>query len=70
MVELAALGVTYAGVDRRWLSDDLYAALRSAGLRIGVWTVNERDEIRKFVAMGVDFITSDRPDVVRRIVPR
>ena len=68
--EISALGVTHVGVSRQWLDDELFAAFREHGLRVGVWTVNEPREIRKFVTLGVDFLTTDRPDVARSIVPR
>ena len=32
-------------------------------LRLGVWTANRVDEMRRLVAAGVDSITSDRPDL-------
>jgi glycerophosphoryl diester phosphodiesterase len=35
------------------------------GLRVIVWTVNDPAVIAKVLAMGVDGIISDRPDVVR-----
>lgn len=38
------------------------------GLKVGVWTVNEEWQIKKMIDLGVDGITSDRPDIVRRIM--
>ena len=35
------------------------------GLRVVVWTVNEPEQIAKMLALGVDGIISDRPDLVR-----
>ena len=32
---------------------------------VGVWTVDDPDQMRKFALMGVDFITSNRPDLLR-----
>lgn len=66
--EMAALGVDYVGVDERRITDQLYTALRASGLKIGVWTVNDESRMKALAEMGVDFITSDRPDVLRRIV--
>jgi glycerophosphoryl diester phosphodiesterase len=40
------------------------AAARAAGMRIVVWTVNERDDIARMLAAGVDGIISDYPDRV------
>ena len=62
---MAGLGVTYVGVEKSWLSEPLYRELRSRGLGVGVWTVDDPEAMRKFAAMGVDFITSNRPDLLR-----
>ena len=46
------------------------AVLREAhalGLRVVVWTVNEPEAIGKMLALGVDGIISDRPDIVMRL---
>ncbi len=36
-----------------------------AGLKVGVWTVNDATEIRNWLDMGVDYITSDYPRLVK-----
>ncbi|MCX7029329.1 MAG: glycerophosphodiester phosphodiesterase family protein [Spirochaetes bacterium] len=63
--EMAALGVTSVGVEKTWLLEPLYRQLRSRGLGVGVWTVDDSGEMRRFALMGVDFITSNRPDLLR-----
>ena len=35
------------------------------GLQVAIWTVNEPGEIKKMLDLGVDGMTTDRPDVVR-----
>lgn len=37
-------------------------------LPVHVWTVDDADEIRRFLAMGVDAVQSDRPDVLARVL--
>lgn len=39
-----------------------------AGLEVNVWTVNDEAEMRRFVRLGVDYITTDRPDVLLKIL--
>ena len=34
---------------------------QNQGLRVGVWTINDADAIRKWLDMGVDFLTSNYP---------
>jgi glycerophosphoryl diester phosphodiesterase len=66
---LAAQGFRCVGVQHHLLTPHLFQALRTQGLRVGVWTVNTPSSIRKFATMGVDFITSDRPDLLRALIP-
>ncbi|MDR0901322.1 MAG: hypothetical protein LBM92_00940 [Opitutaceae bacterium] len=40
------------------------AAAHAAGIKFGVWTVNDPAEMRKFLRMGVDRIYTDRPKVL------
>jgi glycerophosphoryl diester phosphodiesterase len=63
--EMAALGAAFVGVEKSWLTEPLYKELRSRGLGVGVWTVDDPSDMRRFAAMGVDFITSNRPDLLR-----
>lgn len=37
------------------------------GLKVVVWTVNEPEQIRKMIELGVDGIISDRPDVAMKL---
>jgi glycerophosphoryl diester phosphodiesterase len=38
------------------------------GLRVNTWTVNEPAEMRRLVALGVDGIITDRPDVLAGVL--
>jgi glycerophosphoryl diester phosphodiesterase len=66
--DLAAQGFRYVGVKHTWFTEPLLGALRRQNFRVGVWTVNDIFSMRKFAEMGVDFITSDRPDLLRQIL--
>jgi glycerophosphoryl diester phosphodiesterase len=41
--------------------------MRKRNLRVNTWTVNEADEMRRLIDLGVDAIMTDRPDVMRRL---
>lgn len=38
------------------------------GLTVNVWTVNREDQIRWCIQNGVDFITTDDPDLAKRVI--
>ncbi len=52
-------------------SNDIDAAVvneaQALGLKVVVWTVNTEAEMRHMMALGVDGIISDYPDVLRRV---
>jgi glycerophosphoryl diester phosphodiesterase len=64
---LAATRASDLGIERTLLSPGAVAAARAAGLTIGVWTVNDPDELRAALASGVDYVTTDRPDLAVRL---
>jgi glycerophosphoryl diester phosphodiesterase len=66
---LAALGVDSVGVREQNLDRGLYEALRRAGLGVGAWTVDEPTRMRQLAALGLDFITTNRPDLLRQVLP-
>jgi glycerophosphoryl diester phosphodiesterase len=60
-------GVTDLGVEYTLADGRLVAAARAANLALGVWTVNEAEAIQRMLDLGVDIITSDRPDLAKRL---
>jgi glycerophosphoryl diester phosphodiesterase len=46
------------------------AWFHARGIPVHVWTVDEEAEMRELVALGVDGIVTDRPDVLRRVLGR
>ena len=64
---VTAVGANELGIDHRALSAEIVAAARAARMRVTAWTVNEEADIRRVIDLGVDVVTSDRPDVVLRI---
>jgi len=66
--EMALSGVDYVGINYQYLSQTLYNELRSKKLGIGIWSVNDPQVMLRFSEMGVDFITTDRPDILRDVL--
>ena len=50
----------------RDLTPERLAEARRAGLQVGVWTIRRQDEVAAAMALGVDVITTDRPDWFRQ----
>lgn len=48
--------------NKTYATPELVRAAHDAGLVLQVWTVNDPDEIARFVALGVDGICSDYPE--------
>jgi len=63
----AAAGATDLGLDYTLVDEPLVAAAHAANLALGVWTVNDPEAIRRMLDLGVDIITSDRPDLAKRL---
>jgi len=50
-------------VDRRFV-----ATAHRLGLQVHVWTINDEDEMRQLLDLGVDGLMTDRPAVLRRVL--
>ena len=63
-----ARGYKIVSLRKKTVTDELVAACHEQGLEVYVWTVDEGDEMRKFIAMGVDGIYSNRPGILKSII--
>jgi glycerophosphoryl diester phosphodiesterase len=63
-------GATDVGLKHTLVDEAVVEAARAAGVRVGVWTVNDEPEMRRLIGLGVDVLTSDRPDVALRALGR
>jgi glycerophosphoryl diester phosphodiesterase len=61
------LGVTDLGLEHTLIDADVVSVARGRGLRLGAWTVNDEPALRRLTALGVDLITTDRPDLAVRV---
>jgi len=64
IAELAEKGADIWSPRSTTLNPALVAEAHDAGLRVIPWTVNEPEAMLDLIAMGVDGIISDRPDIL------
>jgi glycerophosphoryl diester phosphodiesterase len=57
---LDGLDVHYAGVTKEFAD-----SVKAAGLKLYIWTVDDPEEVARLVKLGVDGITTNRPDWLR-----
>ncbi|MGB9357899.1 MAG: glycerophosphodiester phosphodiesterase [Acidimicrobiia bacterium] len=50
------------------IDEKLIDSIHRAGAHIHLWTVNEPDDMRRFLDMGVDGIVTDRPDILNDVM--
>jgi glycerophosphoryl diester phosphodiesterase len=67
---LRAAGVAFVGLNQATVNAEVATKARLAGLTLGVWTVNERDAIERFLGQGVSVVITDRPDLAKELLGR
>jgi len=65
-----AAGASDLGLEHTVVDEGVIRRAHAAGLGLGAWTANEEDVMRRLVALGVDVLTTDRPDVAKRVLGR
>lgn len=58
------LPVAHVGIYYKQLSQAVVERARAAGVEVGVWTPNTLEEMKTMIALGIDRITTDRPDIL------
>jgi glycerophosphoryl diester phosphodiesterase len=61
--QVTALGCNWINLDYKLFTAEMPAIAHEHGFKLGLWTVNTTEALRRFAAAGVDSLTSDRPDL-------
>jgi glycerophosphoryl diester phosphodiesterase len=67
---LRRAGLTFVGLEQTMVTAEVARDARLAALTLGVWTVNERDAIERFLTQGVGVVITDRPDLAKAALGR
>ncbi len=62
--DFVARGLTWMAVNHVCLTQDLCERMKRAGLTVHAWVIDDLEGLVRFASMGVDRITTDRPDVL------
>jgi len=60
---LVSDGIMHINLDHRIADAEVIARCHRAGLEVTLWTVNDPDQMAEFIRAGVDWLTTDHPDV-------
>ncbi len=64
----AAQGYGVVSLRKKTVNEELIEGCHERKIKVYVWTVDEEDEMKKFITWGVDGIYSNRPVVLKRLV--
>ena len=65
---LKELGAQAYNPSKKVINAEQVQALRAAGFAVNVWTVNEEEEMRELIEMGVSGIITDYPQKLRELL--
>lgn len=63
-----AQGHSVISLNKKTVDEKLIAACHEQGLPLYVWTVDEEEEMRRFISWGADGIYSNRPGVLKKVM--
>jgi len=66
--ELLQLGIRMINVEYHTLTDEIFKTFTGKGFLVNTWTVNERKDMEKLVSMGVPFITTNYPNILKELL--
>jgi len=55
-------------MEQKFINEEIVKVTHSHGRMVGVWTVNERKKMKKFIEMGAEVLTTDYPQVLKELL--
>lgn len=65
---LRGLGAQFVGLHQELVAAPVVEQVREARLLLAVWTVNNAAAMKRFGALGVDILVTDRPDLAKEVL--
>lgn len=70
VARVRALQCEWINLDYKLFTPEMPDFFHSHDLRLGIWTVNERDALARLSAAGLDSLTTDQPDLFASLAQR
>lgn len=67
VAQAQSIGASAINPDYRLVTSKLVEKAHATGLKVNVWTVNRPDDMEAMLALGVDAIMTDYPDILRQM---
>lgn len=55
-------------IEQKFISEEIVKMIHSQGKMVGVWTVNEKKKMKKFVEMGVEMLSTNYPQILKELL--
>lgn len=68
LAEARSVDASLVSPQATYLDAAIVESYLRAGLRVTTWTVNEPEEMRRVLGLGVDGIVTDRPDLLSELI--
>lgn len=66
--ECIKLGIRKLDIEFHYLNNEIVKKMISLGFLVNTWTPNTKEDIGKVISYGVQFVTTDRPDICLSLI--
>ncbi|GHO84216.1 glycerophosphodiester phosphodiesterase [Dictyobacter formicarum] len=65
--QITLAGCNWVHLDRRLYTPEVLSIMHQNGFKLGLWTVDDLEDLRQLATDGVDSLTTDRPDLFAQL---